>query len=205
MAKHRLGLSLIILSFLLTPTPPCASALSFYQWRTLLSLSKSLLSRVANARYARGDLSGAARVRNLASNLHLLTVNSGVFSLGWDYVWNYYSTSLDLPLEDITRLAKKVSEVSRVGSKERIALWISENYLDLRQLSESVVQGLLRTFSRSGALRDTVLAMKKEIEEGDLLKDFLEVGSKDFLGLLQIGKDIFCSFSPSGSTPESEL
>lgn len=50
-----------------------------------------------------------------------------------------------------------------------------------------------------------MLAMKKEIEEGDLLKDCLEVGTKDLEGLVQIGKNLFFSFSPSSSTHESEL
>jgi hypothetical protein len=149
MAVPRLGLPLFILCLLLTPSPPGASALSFYQWRTFLSLSNSLLSRVANVRSARGDRSGSARIRNLASNLHFLTGNVGIFSLGWDYMWNYYSSSLELPLEDMTRLAKKLSEAPRAGPKDRIALWITENYSDLRKLSSSVIQGLLRSFSRS--------------------------------------------------------
>lgn len=148
MARLRLGLPLFILCLLLTPSPPGASALGFYQIKTLLSLSNSLLSRVANARSARGDLSGAARVSHLASNLSLLTRNVGIFSLGWDYIWNYYSSSLELPLEDMSRLAKKLLEASRTGSNERI-MWISENYSDLKRLSESVIQGLLRSFSQS--------------------------------------------------------
>jgi hypothetical protein len=47
--------------------------------------------------------------------------------------------------------------------------------------------------------------MKKEIEEGDLLKDCLEVSRGDLEGLVQIGKNLLFSFSPSGSTSESEL
>ena len=148
MARLHLGLPLFIPCLLLTPSPPGASALGFYQIKTLLSLSNSLLSRVANARSARGDLSGAARVRHLTSNLSLLTRNVGIFSLGWDYIWNYYSSSLELPLEDMSRLAKKLLEASRTGSNERI-MWISENYSDLKRLSESVIQGLLRSFSQS--------------------------------------------------------
>lgn len=87
-------------------------------------------------------------MRHLASNLSFLTGNVGIFSLGLDYMWNYYSSSLDLPLEDMSRLAKKLAEASRAGSNDRF-MWISENYSDLRRLSESVIQGLLRSFSRS--------------------------------------------------------
>lgn len=149
MATLRLGVSLFLLSLLLTPSPPGATALALYQWRTLLSLSSSLLSRVANARYARGDLSGAARARNLASHLGLLTGRGGIFSLGWDYMWNYYSSSLELPVEEISRLAKKLSEASRAGSREGITQWIGANYSDMRKLTESVIEGLLRSFSKS--------------------------------------------------------
>lgn len=73
-------------------------------------------------------------------------------------MWNYYSSSLELPVEDMARLAKKLSEASRAGSKDRIALWTTENYSDLRQLSLSVIRGLLRSFSRSVSASVSVVA-----------------------------------------------
>jgi hypothetical protein len=46
--------------------------------------------------------------------------------------------------------------------------------------------------------------VKWEVEEGELLKDSLEVGAKDLQGLLVIAKDLFAGVSRT-STPHSEL
>lgn len=39
--------------------------------------------------------------------------------------------------------------------------------------------------------------LQREVEEGELLKDCLEVGARDLEGLLRIAKDLFFSYSSS--------
>jgi hypothetical protein len=53
-------------------------------------------------------------------------------------------------------------------------------------------------------LREVVTDVKWEVEEGELLKDCLEVGAKDLQGLLVIAKDLFAGVSRT-STQHSEL
>lgn len=43
-------------------------------------------------------------------------------------------------------------------------------------------------------------AVQKEIVEGDLLKDCLELGGNDFKGLIQVLKDIALQYTSTSST-----
>ncbi|KAJ3695120.1 hypothetical protein LUZ60_000497 [Juncus effusus] len=195
--------------FLLSAPPPTTALPSLRQWRTLTSLSNSLLTRVANARAARGDVSGAARLRRLADHLRLLgggeRGSSGLLSLSWDYFWNYYSVSMELPFGDISRLVRKISEASRARSGEELSRWIFSNYDEIRVLGLKIIKTLLTNFSKSGPLREAVMELKKEVAEGELLRDCLEIGARDLEGLLQIAKDLFSSHSGSDSSRDSEL
>lgn len=47
--------------------------------------------------------------------------------------------------------------------------------------------------------------VKWEVEEGELLKDCLEVGAKDLQGLLVIAKDLFSGASRGYASQHSEL
>lgn len=55
-----------------------------------------------------------------------------------------------------------------------------------------------------GALRDVIETMQREVMEGGLLKDCLELGTNDLKGLVQIFKDLASQFS-SASDYSQEL
>lgn len=48
-----------------------------------------------------------------------------------------------------------------------------------------------------GPLREVVEAVQREVVDGDLLRDCLEVGSNDLKGLIQIIKDFVLQFYPT--------
>ncbi|KAK4857502.1 hypothetical protein QYF36_001667 [Acer negundo] len=50
-----------------------------------------------------------------------------------------------------------------------------------------------------GALREVVETVKIEVVDGELLRDFLELGSNDMKGLIQVFKDLVLQYSPSPS------
>lgn len=56
-----------------------------------------------------------------------------------------------------------------------------------------------------GPLRDALLALRQEVEEGGLLRDCLEVGSDDLKGLVVVAKDLAFRYLFDGSTEEHEL
>lgn len=53
-----------------------------------------------------------------------------------------------------------------------------------------------------GVLREVVLVMQKEVVEGELLRDCLEVGADDLEGLVRVARDLIFS---SSSSSRSEL
>lgn len=57
---------------------------------------------------------------------------------------------------------------------------------------------------RQGPLREGILAIQKEISEGDLIGDLLQLGAADVKGLLLIAKDMISRFlAPSSAERES--
>ncbi|XP_008803730.2 uncharacterized protein LOC103717208 [Phoenix dactylifera] len=197
----------LFLLFLLAPPPPSASGLWLGQLKTLLSLSRSLLTRVANARATRGDLAGAARARKIADKLRLLGSGEGggIWSLGWDFARNYAWRG-GLPTAEVSRAASQLLaalvEFSRIDSPTEKARWAVRNYLNLLALSNSLLEKLLHAFSRSGPLREMVLVIQEEAAEGELIRDCLEVGAADLEGLVRIARDLFFS---SNSSDDGEL
>ncbi|XP_074578824.1 uncharacterized protein LOC141835286 [Curcuma longa] len=202
-----LAVSLLLLLLILLPSSPVSEGLYLGQWRTLVSLSHSLLSRVSNARAARGDLAGADRARRIADKLRLLGgAGGGIWSLGWDFAWNYAWRGVGIPTAEVSRAAARLmealAEASRIESGAERARWALRNYRELVGLADPLFKSLLRTFSRSGPLREMILILQKEAAEGELLKDCLEIGAADLEGLLRIAKDLL--FSSSNSS-EAEL
>ncbi|KAL6190049.1 hypothetical protein ACLB2K_036450 [Fragaria x ananassa] len=56
-----------------------------------------------------------------------------------------------------------------------------------------------------GALREVVKAVQREVVEGELTKDCLELGSNDFRGVLQILKDLGLQYGSAASSKHQEL
>ncbi|URE38435.1 GDSL esterase lipase [Musa troglodytarum] len=197
-------LTLFLVVLLLTSLPPAAEGLRFSQWGTLVSLSHSLLTRVANARAARDDLTGADRLRKIADKLSLL--GGGIWSLGRDFAWNYAWRGGGVPTAEISRatsrLLEALAEASRIESAAERRRWALRNHRHLVDLADSLFKSLLRTFSQSGPLREMVLALQREVAEGELLKDCLEIVAADLEGLIRIARDAFLS---SSNVDEGEL
>lgn len=56
-----------------------------------------------------------------------------------------------------------------------------------------------------GPLRDVVLSLRQEVEEGGLVRDCLEVGSDDLKGLVVVAKDLAFQYLFDGSREADEL
>ncbi|KAL7089221.1 hypothetical protein ACP275_13G175600 [Erythranthe tilingii] len=205
--KSFLFLSLLVLSSTLT------HSFLLSNYHTLFSLSHSLTSRVATLRSARGDYEGAARARKLAINLERgLGVGFYKFAwnVGWDYMKNYawrdtmsFGTLGGL-LSDLNELLGSLSELNRINSDAERVAWVSRNYKNALRVSKSLFSRLLKVFRQSGALRELVETLQKEVMEGGLLKDCLELGSDDLKGLLQVFKDIALQYA-SSAAPKTDL
>uniref|UniRef100_A0A0E0JNI0 Pectinesterase inhibitor domain-containing protein n=1 Tax=Oryza punctata TaxID=4537 RepID=A0A0E0JNI0_ORYPU len=193
--RSRLPPTLLLIVLLLLGGAPRASALRIplREVATLLNLSRSLLNRVAAARAARGDAIAASRARRIASHLSLFS-SRGAWALSWDYLRHYaFSSAAGCGLSCATaaaRLLAAAAEVSRLHSATDAAQWLRRNYVDVRDAAAQLLNGLLVAFSEQGPLREVVMDVKWEVEEGELLKDCLKVGSKDLEGLLVIAKDL---------------
>ncbi|KAI5000206.1 hypothetical protein ZWY2020_004795 [Hordeum vulgare] len=168
-----------IVLLLVFPTPPRTYALRvpLREVASLLSLSHSLLTRIAVARADRGDAAAAARARRIASHLSLLS-SRGAWALGWDYLRHYaFSSVAGCGFSCATaaaRLLAAAAEASRLNSPVDAAQWLRRNYGDLLSAATQLLNGLLSAFSEQGPLREVVLDLKWEVEEGGLLKDCLQ-------------------------------
>uniref|UniRef100_A0A9I9CF94 Uncharacterized protein n=1 Tax=Cucumis melo TaxID=3656 RepID=A0A9I9CF94_CUCME len=196
---------------LLTALPPSLSfSFSFSQFKTLFSLAHSLMTRVANLRASRGDFAGSQRARNIAQKLERglgLSFWGSIWSLAWDYTKNY--AWRDLPFSELydavpemNELIRAFAELSQLESDFARANWVSRNYQSVLRVSNSLLKRLLKVFRKSGAWREVVETVQKEVVDGGLLKDCLELGSGDLKGIVQILKDLALNFYSSGRSSE---
>lgn len=190
--------------------PPTAS--SGLSWHTARSLATSLLHRIANHRLAKGDYSGAERIKNIVSSVDRGTSfwkNMG--SIGWDYLVHYSWRSLNPAqvldiLRSINDIQSAVAEFLRLPSDMERMQWISLNYGKILQLAKSSLEKLLKLLDQPGALRNFVLTLQTELITGDILRDAMQLGAADLQGLIQVAKDMLQRFyGPSFSQSSSEL
>lgn len=118
--------------------------------------------------------------------------------MGWDFAWNYaWSGGLQLPTVETARAAAELvsalAEAYRLDSASERANWALRNHVRLRSISGSLFRSLLKSFSQPGPIRDAVLVLQREVYEGELLRDCLEVGARDLEGLIGIAREIFSS------------
>ncbi|KAJ8761953.1 hypothetical protein K2173_006555 [Erythroxylum novogranatense] len=209
-------LLLVVTSVLLPAAiqPSAALSFSFSQYKTAVSLSHSLLTRVSNLRAARGDVSGSNRAKLIAQQLERglgLGFWGFAWSAGWDYLKNYSWRELDYreafsAVSDLNELMQLLGELTRAESDTERAAWISRKYSNVLRVSKSVLYRLLKLFRQSGALREVVKTVETEVVEGGLLRDCLELGSNDLKGLLEIVKDMASqSYSNTDYTTRSDL
>lgn len=209
---HRpILLTAFTILFLLASPPPGAEALwalPLGQWSTLLSLSHSLMVRVANLRAERGDHAGSQRVRAVAEKLQFLGRNRGVWSLGWDYFRNYAwrrGGGLSLPLSEMREILSELRDLGELKSEEERIRWLSRNYTKLRSLTGSVFRRLLGSISREGPMHDTLVVLRRELVEGELARDCWEVGGKDLEGLATVARDLLFSYAQQSDNTNSDL
>ncbi|VFQ88471.1 unnamed protein product [Cuscuta campestris] len=208
------SLLFFFLLLLCKPTPSSSSIHSpFYNYQTLVSLTHSLFDRVANHRAARGDAIGAARARSVAGSIERglgLGFWKLMLNLGWDYARNYAwrdATSFEMlgAVSDLNELLGALGELTRFGSDAERVAWVSGNYRNVLRISKNLSGKLLKVFRQSGPLRDVMETVQKEVWEGDLLKDCLELGGNDLKGLIQVLKAIALQFTSTSSTRRDDL
>ncbi|MBA0836613.1 hypothetical protein Goarm_008810 [Gossypium armourianum] len=202
----------VIFFILLAVTiPEAVDSLSYSQYKTLVSLSQSLLTRVSNLRSARGDADGSNRARLIAEKLERwqgVGFWGAAWSVGWDYVWNYaWGSDLDYAeifgvASDLNQLGRVLGELTRSNSDMERASWVAGNYRNALAISKRIFNRLLKVFKKSGALREITETMQREVLEGGLLRDCMELGSNDLKGLIQIFKDLASQYSTSNHSQE---
>ncbi|MBA0807750.1 hypothetical protein Gohar_023535 [Gossypium harknessii] len=202
----------VIFFILLAVTiPEAVDSLSYSQYKTLVSLSQSLLTRVSNLRSARGDADGSNRARLIAEKLERwqgVGFWGAAWSVGWDYVWNYaWGSDLDYAeifgvASDLNQLGRVLGELTRSNSDMERASWVAGNYRNALAISKRIFNRLLKVFKKSGALREITETMQREVLEGGLLRDCMELGSNDLKGLIQIFKDLASQSSTSNHSQE---
>ncbi|XP_011013253.1 PREDICTED: uncharacterized protein LOC105117331 [Populus euphratica] len=219
MAKTKPQLSathLLLLLLLLLTTTVTTTAFSFSrtysQYKSLFSLSHSLLTRVSNLRASRGDISGSNRAKLIAQKLERglgLGFWGLSWSVGWDYAINYAWSDFDYrelygAVSEMNELLRFLGELTRSGSEIERATWVAGNYKNVLRVAQSVLRRLVKVFHQSGPLKEVVETVQREVVEGDLLRDCLELGSNDLKGLVQIVKDLSSQFYSSSSTTTSQ-
>ncbi|CAN1847269.1 hypothetical protein LINPERHAP1_LOCUS38498 [Linum perenne] len=193
-----LFLIILLLRHLTTATSAASFSFPPYaSYKTAASISHSLLTRVSNLRAARGDFAGANRAKAIAEKLNRgleLGPWGFVWSIGWDYARNYAWSGLNYrellsAVSDLNELMSFLAGFSSARSEAEKAAWISRNYGGLAKAAKSALGRLLNTFNKKGALKEVVETVQKEVVEGGLLRDCVEVGSNDLRGLIGILKD----------------
>nr|XP_043611419.1 uncharacterized protein LOC122583041 [Erigeron canadensis] len=202
---HVTFLTLILLT---TPSPSSSFIIPPpHSFHTLFYLSHSLLTRVANLRATRGDISGSARVKTLANKI--------------DFGFEMFQV-----VSDINELMKGLIELSRLESRADLVEWVRRNYRSLLKGFMSLSR-LLKVFPHSvdkymkvirynlefiqeiqnkgvlqiqGPLKDVVALVRAEIVYGGLLEDCLELGSSDIKGVIQILIDVALQYTSNGKS-----
>ncbi|XP_060194049.1 uncharacterized protein LOC132623325 isoform X2 [Lycium barbarum] len=193
-----------LLLFLVSNPSPCSSSFTFpySNYHILLSLSHSLFSRVANLREARGDYHAADRARSIARILENGLDSGSFWNIMWSVAWDYdgrdAATSFDM--SELNELLRGLTEFSPLGSDRERVDWINRNYHNLLKVSTPLFGRLRKVFRQSGPLKEVIETLQKEVLEGDLPKDCLELGTTDLKGLLMVFKDISSKHTSTSST-----
>ncbi|KAF3794521.1 hypothetical protein EJ110_NYTH07363 [Nymphaea thermarum] len=198
----------ILLVILLFSSASRTDAYGFRQFQTLVSLAHSLMRRVANLRASRGDVAGAARARRIAEKLEGgWAFWRSAWSVGWDYARNYawrasvFRSPEFLPaVAELEEVLRALGRLARAESEGERARWVASNYARLLSVSKSLVRRLSSVFVQSGPLHETILVLQREVVEGELVADCVELGAADLKGLLQVAHDLVLQFfSPSSA------
>ncbi|KAL9233965.1 hypothetical protein vseg_008895 [Gypsophila vaccaria] len=179
---------------------------------TLLSVSHALIHRVSTVRLSRADFSGALRAQVLAGKLELLMSlrfwRPTLFSFCWDFYRNYawlQTVSFKDKAEFNQLMTRSLAELTQVRNGNEWAAWVDRNYDNVRLVFNSVVARLHSVLTKPGPLKEMLEILKEEMEEGDFVKDCLEVGAKDLRSLIQILKELSSQYTTSHPNHKVEL
>ncbi|KAK7412522.1 hypothetical protein VNO78_03986 [Psophocarpus tetragonolobus] len=209
MASVRSNSITVFFLVVLTAAPPLSESLSissYFRYRDLLSLAHSLLVGVANLRTERGDIAGADGARAIADTLHQGTF-FGFLRLLWTWSWTDLSfTDLDGVVSDINQLLRALTQLARLESVTERSTWVSRNYHSLLTVSKSLSTKLLKAFGQSERMREIGKTFQKEMVEGRLIRDCLELSNNDLKALIQVVKDLLLQFvSVDDKDPDPDL
>ncbi|KAK1321545.1 hypothetical protein QJS10_CPA03g00800 [Acorus calamus] len=196
-ATLRLAPLLFLLLLLTVQLQPAESLFHLGELKTLHSLTRSLLLRVANHRSARGDAPGADRIRKIADRLSPAWSDPGIWRAAWSVWWDYARSSwsggsstaeiLRPALSDANDLIRSLGELARIGIGRREGRVGGEELFEGGRVG-SVAAAAARSRVRSigewgGPLRETVVMVQREMEGGELVRDCLEVVGMAFLNV----------------------
>nr|TKR83936.1 hypothetical protein D5086_0000262820 [Populus alba] len=117
------------------------------------------------------------------------------WSVGWDYAINYAWRDFDyrnctVLLREMNELLRFLGELTRSGSKLSEPLGLPGITKNVLRVAQSCYDGLSKCFINRVIKRRWCETVQREVVEGDLLRDCLELGSNDLKGLVQIVKDL---------------
>lgn len=151
--------SFIFLFFLILikPTPSSSIPLPLSNYQILLSLSHSLLARVANHRAERGDAVGAARARSIAR-----VIDRGLGMGLWEFTWTVgrdYAQKFSFrdtmsfemvgAVSDLNELVGALGELTQVRSESERVAWVNRNSGNVIRIAKSLSARLLKTIYQS--------------------------------------------------------
>ncbi|CAH9113574.1 unnamed protein product [Cuscuta europaea] len=194
MATFPRSLLLVFFLLLINPSPSSSLFLPLFQYQTALSLSRTLFNRVADHRTARGDALGAARVRSIAK---IINEANGVGL--WKLMWNH-GRSFVRNFFNFNVLVRALGELTRAGSEEDKEKLSNRNHGNVTKIAND-----LSARMQKGALAELMELLRKEIVEGDLLKDCLQVGGSDLKELIQVLKNMALQFTNSSPSNQTDL
>ncbi|KAJ0074875.1 hypothetical protein Patl1_33580 [Pistacia atlantica] len=155
MTPYFKTLLLLILLTTIAPQRIHSVSISISQYRSLLFLSRSLFTQVANLRAERGDISGANRAKLIAQTLEPgleFRFLRFAWSVGWDYAKNDEGRELDY--REIYGAVSDFNDLKmKFDSDPDKASWISQNYGDVLEVSKRLFVRLLSVFRQSAKLR----------------------------------------------------
>ncbi|KAJ0007350.1 hypothetical protein Pint_29001 [Pistacia integerrima] len=151
MTPYFKTLFLLILLTTIAPQRIHSVSISISQYRSLLFLSRSLFTQVANLRAESGDISGANRAKLIAQTLEPgleFRFLRFAWSVGWDYAKNDEGRELDY--REIYGAVSDFNDLKmKFDSDPDKASWIRQNYGDVLEVSKRLFVRLLGVFRQS--------------------------------------------------------
>jgi len=106
----------------------------------------------------------------------------------------------------LSDLSSIVQELTQLGSDNERLQWLARNYSRAFAVAKSALGNLLSIFDTDGAIRNCVLAIQREVLEGDLLRDVLRLGPTDLEAIVKMVKDVLQRvFAPAPQVQRGDL